>query len=56
MAHKINDSCASCGSCVSNCPMEAISEKGGVYSIDPDKCSDCGACVGSCPTEAIVQA
>jgi ferredoxin len=53
MAHKISDACASCGVCVSECPVEAISEKDGQYQIDPDKCTDCGACVGSCPSEAI---
>ena len=53
MAHKISDVCVGCGSCVSDCPSEAISEKGGQYHIDPDKCTDCGACVSSCPTEAI---
>jgi ferredoxin len=54
MAYKINDACVNCGSCVADCPMEAISEKDGQYSIDADKCTDCGACVGSCPTEAII--
>ncbi|MCL2758594.1 MAG: 4Fe-4S binding protein [Treponema sp.] len=54
MAHKINDSCVNCGSCVGDCPVEAISEKDGQYQIDASLCTDCGACVGSCPTEAIV--
>jgi len=53
MAHKINDACVNCGSCVGDCPVEAIFEKDGQYQIDPAKCSDCGACVSSCPTEAI---
>jgi len=53
MAHKISDACVSCGSCVSECPLEAIAEKDGQYQIDPEKCSDCGTCVSACPTEAI---
>ncbi len=53
MAHKISDECVSCGSCVGDCPVEAISEKPDHYQIDPAKCIDCGACVASCPTEAI---
>ena len=53
MAHKISDDCVNCGSCVSECPMEAISEKDGKHWIDPEKCQDCGTCVSSCPTEAI---
>jgi ferredoxin len=56
MAHKISDACVSCGSCVGDCPSEAISEKDGQYQIDPAKCVDCGACVSTCPTEAIAAA
>jgi len=53
MAHKISDACVNCGSCVSDCPVEAISEKDGKHVIDPAKCQDCGVCVATCPTEAI---
>jgi len=56
MAHKISDACVNCGSCVSDCPSEAISEIDGHHQIDPDKCVDCGACVSTCPTEAIAAA
>jgi ferredoxin len=54
MAYKISEACINCGSCDSECPVEAISEKDGAYRwIDPAKCQDCGACAGVCPTEAI---
>ena len=53
MAHKIGDACANCGACISECPVEAISEKDGKHWIDPDICSDCGVCMDSCPVEAI---
>jgi NAD-dependent dihydropyrimidine dehydrogenase PreA subunit len=53
MAYKISETCVNCGSCVGDCPVEAIVEKGDKHWIDPDKCLDCGACVASCPTEAI---
>lgn len=53
MAYKINDDCANCGVCDSECPVEAISEKDGKRWIDPAKCTDCGTCAGVCPTEAI---
>ncbi len=53
MAHKISDACVACGSCVSECPVEAISEGDPVYTIDSDKCTDCGACADVCPAEAI---
>lgn len=53
MAYKIDpDSCTACGTCISECPVEAISE-GDVYSINPDECIDCGACADVCPVEAI---
>ena len=53
MAYKVNDACVNCGSCDSECPVEAISEKDNKRWIDPEKCTDCGSCAASCPTEAI---
>ena len=53
MAHIITDDCLACGSCLPECPVDAISE-GDIYVIDADLCTDCGACVDSCPTEAII--
>jgi len=52
MAYKINEDCIACGSCIDECPTEAISE-GDTYKIDPEMCSDCGACAAACPVEAI---
>ena len=52
MAHVINDDCTACGTCISECSVEAIAE-GDIYTIDPAKCTDCGDCVDVCPTEAI---
>lgn len=56
MAYKITDECLSCGACVSECPVEAISEGDGKYEIDAAKCTDCGACASVCPADAIVKA
>ena len=53
MAYKISDACVSCGSCGSNCPVEAIADGGGQYQINAELCIDCGACVESCPVDAI---
>jgi ferredoxin len=53
MAYKVGDSCVNCGSCDSECPVDAISEKEGKRWIDPAKCQSCGACAGVCPVEAI---
>ncbi len=52
MAYVISDDCTACGACMSECPVDAISE-GDIYSIDPEKCTDCGACADVCPVEAI---
>ena len=52
MAHVINDECTACGTCIDECPVEAIFE-GDIYKIDPELCNDCGACVDVCPVEAI---
>lgn len=41
MAYKITDSCVACGTCIGECPVEAISA-GDIYVIDADKCIDCG--------------
>lgn len=53
MAYVITDQCVSCGSCESECPVEAISQGDTQYEIDPNTCVDCGSCVAACPTDAI---
>ena len=53
MAYKISDACVSCGSCVNNCPVEAIAEGASQFEINADACVDCGACAESCPVDAI---
>ncbi|MBP5611926.1 MAG: 4Fe-4S binding protein [Bacteroidales bacterium] len=52
MAYKISDDCAACGTCMSECPVGAISE-GDIFKIDPDMCTECGTCADACPMEAI---
>ncbi|KGK98374.1 ferredoxin [Methanococcoides methylutens] len=48
------DECVGCGTCVDDCPSEAISMDGdNIAVVDADECIDCGACVDSCPTDAI---
>ncbi|MCG8572973.1 MAG: 4Fe-4S binding protein [Spirochaetes bacterium] len=54
MAYVISSECIECGSCISECPVDAIAE-GSPYIIDADKCTDCGNCAGVCPVEAISQ-
>jgi len=52
MAHKISAECVSCGSCVDECPVDAIVQGATIYEIKDD-CIDCGVCVSSCPVDAI---
>ena len=54
MAHKITDSCISCGSCEDICPAGAIREGKDTYVIDAGKCTDCGECADNCMQEAII--
>ena len=56
MPYKITDDCTACGTCMENCPSEAIKEGDPKYTIDPDVCVDCGVCVDECPANAIVEA
>lgn len=53
MAYKIMESCVACGTCLSECPVEAISEGDPVYVINPEICTECGSCAEVCPVEAI---
>jgi len=52
MAYVITEDCIACGTCIDECPVDAISE-GDIYVIDPEICTDCGTCAEVCPTEAI---
>ncbi len=52
MAYVISEECMACGACISECPVEAISE-GDIYKIDAESCTSCGACAEVCPVEAI---
>jgi formate hydrogenlyase subunit 6/NADH:ubiquinone oxidoreductase subunit I len=53
MARVISDECIGCGSCEECCPVGAISEVDGRFSINASECIDCGACEGGCPVGAI---
>ncbi len=41
MVYKITPDCICCGSCIGECPVEAISETRETYVIDPNKCNEC---------------
>lgn len=41
-------SCVGCGTCLGQCPLDAIYIDG-VAWIDEERCSHCGSCAGPCP-------
>ena len=47
------DECVGCGTCVDECPQEAISMNDDDIAVISDECTDCGLCVEACPTAAI---
>ncbi|MDF0591363.1 4Fe-4S binding protein [Candidatus Methanocrinis natronophilus] len=48
------DECVSCGTCVEECPEEALTmDDEEIAVVNVDKCNDCGACIEACPSEAI---
>lgn len=56
MAFKIiAENCTGCGACQFECPNNAISSKGGVFSIIAGKCTECKGiyktqqCAAACP-------
>lgn len=55
MAAKVDkDECTGCGTCVEECPTEAISlNDDDIAVVNADDCTECGLCVDSCPTNAI---
>lgn len=48
------DECVGCGTCVDECPADAITLNGeNIAIVEENECLDCGACVDVCPTDAI---
>jgi len=48
------DECVSCGTCVEECPEEAITlGDDEIAQVNKEKCTECGTCVEACPSEAI---
>jgi NAD-dependent dihydropyrimidine dehydrogenase PreA subunit len=56
MPAKVNkEECTGCGTCVEECPVEAIiiDDNEGCAVVDEEECVDCRACEDACPIEAI---
>jgi ferredoxin len=47
----ITSDCISCGTCVTECPVNAITD-GDLFEIDPETCIACKKCADVCPVHA----
>ena len=50
-AKAISDACIKCGTCVRNCPVDAIDIENKTFDVD--KCIGCWGCINRCPKHAI---
>ncbi len=47
--------CVACGTCLNECPFNAISINNGIKAkVDENKCVGCGKCSKLCPASAII--
>ncbi len=47
--------CTACGACAGGrCPMDAITEQDGRYTVSEERCIGCGVCTIGCPADAIM--
>ena len=49
----VNKGCTFCGTCVFECPENAIVLDAEGAHIDQEKCNGCGTCYDNCASEAI---
>ncbi len=47
------EGCLGGGSCVAECPFDAINIVNGIAKVDREKCKACGKCVAACPRHLI---
>ncbi len=44
--------CLACGTCVTVCPVDALTRDNDILTVDEDWCVGCGLCVVQCPASA----
>ncbi len=49
----VSRGCTYCGTCVFECPQEAVFIDADGAHIDQEKCTACGICYQNCASEAI---
>jgi uncharacterized protein len=55
LKYEITQGCTLCGTCVYECPQEAITLSKDGAKIDQEKCVRCGICYDNCASEAIAK-
>ncbi len=53
ITYQVTRGCTFCGTCVDECPIEAIEMGLEGAKIDQEKCTGCGVCEENCASEAI---
>jgi NAD-dependent dihydropyrimidine dehydrogenase PreA subunit len=54
MRPKVDEAlCTGCGSCVEECPADALTMLEAYPEVDPEKCIACFCCQEKCPEKAI---
>ncbi len=43
--------CIGLGTCIPECPFDAIVQGNGIVTVDGDRCTGCGSCVDACPRD-----
>ncbi len=52
-AKSCNHGCLGYGTCVRECPFEAIYIENGIAVVDKDRCKACGKCITACPKKVL---
>jgi ferredoxin len=47
------DACTACGTCVEQCPVNALAMKDALPEVDAESCITCFCCQEICPEQAI---
>ncbi len=47
------EACIGCGTCIDECPMNALNLIDDISTVNIDRCIGCGVCVSACPEGAI---
>jgi ferredoxin len=55
VSYTITEDCITCGTCVDECPADAISEGDDTYHIDQEARTEYGTCAEVCPSDSVLE-